>query len=194
MNNFKTTLLALVAFMGILVTGCTPNQEAPQSEAAPQARQVVSSQTFHAYMPNSTQDVYQMDLTVFSDGTSEATRSVVPFNSNYEFGNLYIVGESNLAQGPDGVDIGFDGDAWFIPFDGQAQPDLIMAGGGTTTVVCDCSGSGGCNAQITYGWFRKRISCENNNCDGSCNMGVGSASSYGGTYGVMVASHAVTAN
>lgn len=179
-------LFALPLFL--ILASCSQLPEDKETPPAVQARQAVLTETYHALIPGNTQSVYEMELTVYSNGNAEAERSIVPYNGNYDYFDYNFVGASNSNQNGSTLTVDFASAAWFIPFDGQEPPEQVFSTtGGTITVICKCStGSGSCSSSTTISPDGTiKAECTPFDCSGDCNQKV-SASAANKT-GVLVA-------
>jgi|GEM_PF-2541747 len=200
--HFKNTLLAFSALLLLFMSSCSSQEDKITSAAdsSLQAHHAVTNYTLHAYIPGNIQDVYQMDLTLFPDGSCEAIRSIVPFNSNHSYAGYYSRGASNDVQTGTDMIIEFDSDAWFIPFSGQSQPVRIAGGsGGSFGFSCGCNGeetSGNCTPQVVdilWGAIRK-YGCNQSSCSGTCDISDNGIQVSTIGPGVMVAANSILAN
>lgn len=191
MKTTKFVLFLALALFTVL-SACQKFPEQPESSSSPQARHAVQNYTLHALIHGNSQQAYQMDLTLFSDGTTEAMRSIVPFDPNHNYSDCHLIGSTGSTQTGSTIVFNFSTDTWFIPFDEQQSPAMIMAGGGSAGVDCTCDGNGGCNATKTEIGDVKSTSCVPGTCDKNCDGAFSIANGPGNVSGVMIATHAVT--
>lgn len=196
--NFSLFSLALL--FAFLLSACSNQMEESLEEvgATPLAKTLVQSKNLFALVPDNHEQAYKMELSLFSDGTAEAVRSIVAYDGNQDYDDYHYVGLSNITQTNNEVVASFSGDTWFIPFDAGVNTERVFYSlGGSMSGNCICQGGlGQCDETLSIGIFGGASSgCDGYFCEGYCS----SSFSIGGgfrsfdSFGVFVSALSVAA-
>lgn len=197
MKNFKLSLLSFTALVLLALSSCSVQPEDLEVNPSLQGEEVLSVQTFHSLMPGTLDEVYQMEVTSFADGSTEAVRSILPFNPNLDYSSYYFAGANDVTETENNLEVHFEGETWFVPFDPQIQPAMMAAGGGfSVSIICTCSSIGNCDAKVTWGADGSgSAECINRDCQGSCNAEITYYSTnQGNINGLLIATQEVISN
>lgn len=187
-RNFFSIPFAFL-FLGLFISSCSVQDTNVAPDPTPSAKQVVDQNMFYSRIEGSETHVYAMRFVEYSNGTAEAHRSIVAYNSNYEYIGGQLRDAESIEQNGSMAVATYGSTAWFIPFN-PSSPARVANGGGTITVECTCQGSGNCDfsGTITSGGDLD-FKCVSRDCDNSCGGKItpGIANPWTGGYGVVSA-------
>lgn len=189
-------MFSFAVLLLVFLTSCAPQVEELDNLAGLQADEGASTHTFHALIPGTLDHVYQMELTVYGDGTAEAVRSVISFDPDLDYSDYQLVGADETIEVGNTLEVNFTASTYFIPFATQVDPSIVFETQGSLILNCWCPGGGVCGPRTINRGYDTITSaeCFSRACT-SCNSSlIHDTSAPVSIPGVVIASSSVSVN